>query len=156
MSNKPATATSEQSLDTLRYRPGLGTAPTVEPAPIDAQAEPNAGLHRLREAVQKNSTWVQPLQQEMSRVIVGQKHLVDRLLIALVTNGHVLLEGVPGLAKTLSLKTLAESRQPSLQTAAVHAGHAARRHRGHDDLQSAGRRLPHQARPDFQQSHSGR
>jgi len=43
----------------------------------------------------------------MARVIVGQKHLLDRLLIALLTNGHVLLEGVPGLAKTLALKTLA-------------------------------------------------
>ena len=53
------------------------------------------------------STWVIPLQQEMGRVIVGQKHLLDRLLIALLTNGHVLLEGVPGLAKTLALKTLA-------------------------------------------------
>ena len=105
MSSKPATATSEQSLDTLRYRPGLVTAPTVQPAPIDAQAEPNAGLHRLREAVQKNSTWVQPLQREMSRVIVGQKHLVDRLIVALLTNGHILLEGVPGLAKTCLLYT---------------------------------------------------
>jgi MoxR-like ATPase len=107
MSGKPATATSEQSLDTLRYRPGLGTTTTVEPAPIDTQAEPNAGLQLLREAVQKNSAWVQPLQQEMARVIVGQKHLVDRLMVALLTNGHILLEGVPGLAKTLSLKTLA-------------------------------------------------
>jgi MoxR-like ATPase len=53
------------------------------------------------------STWVIPLQQEMGRVIVGQKHLLDRLLIALLTNGHVLLEGVPGLAKTLALKTMA-------------------------------------------------
>ncbi|MEA3174941.1 MAG: MoxR-like ATPase [Gammaproteobacteria bacterium] len=53
------------------------------------------------------STWVIPLQQEMAKVIVGQKHLLDRLLIALLTNGHVLLEGVPGLAKTLALKTLA-------------------------------------------------
>jgi MoxR-like ATPase len=53
------------------------------------------------------STWVIPLQREMARVIVGQKHLLDRLLIALLTNGHVLLEGVPGLAKTLALKTLA-------------------------------------------------
>ncbi|MGA8707785.1 MAG: AAA family ATPase, partial [Steroidobacteraceae bacterium] len=43
----------------------------------------------------------------MGRVIVGQKHLLDRLLIALLTNGHVLLEGVPGLAKTLALKSLA-------------------------------------------------
>ncbi len=53
------------------------------------------------------SAWIVPLQQEMGRVIVGQKHLLDRLLIALLTNGHVLLEGVPGLAKTLALKTLA-------------------------------------------------
>lgn len=53
------------------------------------------------------SAWMAPLQQEMGRVIVGQKHLLDRLLIALLTNGHVLLEGVPGLAKTLALKTLA-------------------------------------------------
>ena len=48
-----------------------------------------------------------PLQQEISRVIVGQQNLIDRLLIGLVGNGHLLLEGVPGLAKTLSLKTLA-------------------------------------------------
>ena len=108
MSSKPAIAPGEQSLDTLRYRPGLGTAPAVQPAPVDAPPEPNAELHRLRESVQKNSTWVQPLQQEMSRVIVGQKHLVDRLMVALLTNGHILLEGVPGLAKTLSLKTLAQ------------------------------------------------
>jgi MoxR-like ATPase len=61
----------------------------------------------VNDAVQEASTWVRPLQQEMGRVIVGQKPLIDRLIIALVTNGHVLLEGVPGLAKTLSLKTLA-------------------------------------------------
>jgi MoxR-like ATPase len=53
------------------------------------------------------SVWIVPLQQEMARVIVGQTYLLDRLLIALLTNGHVLLEGVPGLAKTLALKTLA-------------------------------------------------
>ena len=57
--------------------------------------------------MRQNSAWVAPLRQEMGRVIVGQKHLVDRLLVGLVTNGHILLEGVPGLAKTLSLKTLA-------------------------------------------------
>src|SRR5438105_4227881 len=60
-----------------------------------------------REIVTENSTWITPLREEMGRVIVGQKHLLDRLLIALLTNGHVLLEGVPGLAKTLALKTLA-------------------------------------------------
>jgi MoxR-like ATPase len=60
-----------------------------------------------REMVTENSTWIGPLREEMARVIVGQKHLLDRLLIALLTNGHVLLEGVPGLAKTLALKSLA-------------------------------------------------
>src|SRR6202142_3515754 len=55
------------------------------------------------------STWVRPLREEMGRVIVGQQTLLDRLLIALLSNGHVLLEGVPGLAKTLALKTLAAS-----------------------------------------------
>src|SRR6202162_424585 len=59
-----------------------------------------------REMVTENSTWITPLREEMGRVIVGQKHLLDRLLIALLTTGHVLLEGVPGLAKTLALKTL--------------------------------------------------
>jgi MoxR-like ATPase len=53
------------------------------------------------------SRWVAPLQREMGKVIVGQKALVDRLLLGLLTNGHILLEGVPGLAKTLALKTLA-------------------------------------------------
>jgi hypothetical protein len=55
--------------------------------------------------------WVTPLRQEIARVIVGQTHLIDRLLVGLVTNGHILLEGVPGLAKTLSLKTLAAAVQ---------------------------------------------
>jgi len=73
------------------------------PAAIDSDAV----MRAARETVMENSTWVAPLQAEMARVIVGQKHLLDRLLIALLTNGHVLLEGVPGLAKTLALKTLA-------------------------------------------------
>src|SRR5580658_6447193 len=60
-----------------------------------------------REIVNENSSWIVPLREEMGRVIVGQKHLLDRLLIALLTDGHVLLEGVPGLAKTLALKSLA-------------------------------------------------
>src|SRR5579863_1791307 len=64
-------------------------------------------MRAARETVLENSAWVAGLQTEMARVIVGQKHLLDRLLVALLTNGHVLLEGVPGLAKTLALKTLA-------------------------------------------------
>jgi MoxR-like ATPase len=69
--------------------------------------ETDAAMRAARETVLENSTWIAPLQLEMARVIVGQKHLLDRLLVALLTNGHVLLEGVPGLAKTLALKTLA-------------------------------------------------
>ena len=67
----------------------------------------NTSIQAITESVQRASTWVQPLQQEIGRVIVGQKYLVDRLLIGLLANGHILLEGVPGLAKTLAMKTLA-------------------------------------------------
>jgi MoxR-like ATPase len=59
------------------------------------------------EDIRAASSWVEPLRSEIARVLVGQNVLVDRLLIALLTNGHVLLEGVPGLAKTLTVRTLA-------------------------------------------------
>src|ERR1700691_4096765 len=68
---------------------------------------PGSEMRASREIVIENSSWIMPLREEMGRVIVGQKHLLDRLLIALLTDGHVLLEGVPGLAKTLALKSLA-------------------------------------------------
>src|ERR1700684_1905303 len=68
---------------------------------------PGSDMRASREIVIENSSWIMPLREEMGRVIVGQKHLLDRLLIALLTDGHVLLEGVPGLAKTLALKSLA-------------------------------------------------
>lgn len=59
------------------------------------------------EEIQKATEWLPKLRQEIGRVIVGQQYLVDRLLVGLLANGHVLLEGVPGLAKTLSIRTLA-------------------------------------------------
>ena len=65
----------------------------------------------LTQAVQEHSRWITPLQAELGRVVVGQKYLVDRLLIGLLANGHILLEGVPGLAKTLTVKTLASTIQ---------------------------------------------
>ena len=61
----------------------------------------------ITEKIQEKSTWVNPLREEMHRVVVGQEILVDRLLIGLLTNGHILLEGVPGLAKTLTVNALA-------------------------------------------------
>ena len=57
--------------------------------------------------VKETSAWVGALQSEMARVVVGQKNLIDGLLTGLLANGHILLEGVPGLAKTLAVKTLA-------------------------------------------------
>src|SRR6187455_1318413 len=67
----------------------------------------------LNEQVQAASTWVRTLRAEIGKVIVGQEQLVDRLLVGLLANGHVLLEGVPGLAKTLSVRTLAAAVQAS-------------------------------------------
>jgi MoxR-like ATPase len=64
-------------------------------------------LDELNAQVQQTSTWIQTLRAEIARVIVGQQALVDRLLVGLLANGHVLLEGVPGLAKTLAVRTLA-------------------------------------------------
>jgi len=64
-------------------------------------------IRELEQRMGEASSWIAPLHREMGRVIVGQRGLVDRLLLGLLTNGHILLEGVPGLAKTLALKTLA-------------------------------------------------
>jgi len=58
-------------------------------------------------AIRAATEWIPTLREEIARVIVGQHYLVDRLLVGLLANGHVLLEGVPGLAKTLSIRTLA-------------------------------------------------
>src|ERR1700741_5224189 len=65
----------------------------------------------LNEQVQAATAWIKTLREEVRKVIVGQEQLVDRLLIGLLANGHVLLEGVPGLAKTLSIRTLATAVQ---------------------------------------------
>ena len=61
--------------------------------------------------IQNEASWVALLRSEIGRVIVGQKYLVDRLIIGLLANGHVLLEGVPGLAKTLAVKPLSQCLQ---------------------------------------------
>jgi MoxR-like ATPase len=67
----------------------------------------NTGITAINEEVQKASAFVRPLFNEIGKVVVGQNYLVERLAIGLLANGHLLLEGVPGLAKTLSVKTLA-------------------------------------------------
>lgn len=65
-------------------------------------------IRELNELVASNNNFVNLITRGMDQTIVGQKHLVESLLIALLSNGHVLLEGVPGLAKTLAIKTLAQ------------------------------------------------
>jgi MoxR-like ATPase len=69
----------------------------------------------INEMVQAESTFVENLKTEIAKVIVGQDNMVDRLLIGLLSNGHILLEGVPGLAKTLTIKTLSDCIQTKFQ-----------------------------------------
>ncbi len=64
-------------------------------------------IRELNEKIQRESQFIDLINMEMSKVIVGQRHMTERLLIGLLSNGHILLEGVPGLAKTLAIKTLA-------------------------------------------------
>src|SRR5580692_8889419 len=67
----------------------------------------STGINAINEAVKQASAFTQPLFNELGKVVIGQNYLTERLAIGLLANGHVLLEGVPGLAKTLSVKTLA-------------------------------------------------
>ncbi len=69
----------------------------------------NTTIQAINEQMQRESAFVQALLTEIGRVIVGQERLVERLLIALLANGHILIEGVPGLAKTLVVNTLADA-----------------------------------------------
>nr|WP_319226447.1 MoxR family ATPase [Draconibacterium orientale] len=66
-------------------------------------------IKELNERIQRESSFVDMISMEMNKVIVGQKHLVESLLIGLLSNGHILLEGVPGLAKTLAIKSLSQT-----------------------------------------------
>ena len=66
-------------------------------------------IRAINEKIEKESAFVDLLTMEMNKVIVGQKSMIDRLLIGLLGNGHILLEGVPGLAKTLAINTLAQA-----------------------------------------------
>jgi len=72
-------------------------------------------VKRISEQVLAESRTLQRLRLEVENVIVGQHDLVDRLLVGILCNGHVLIEGVPGLAKTLTVTTLAKAMQTSFQ-----------------------------------------
>ena len=74
-----------------------------------------AGIEIINQRVREESAFVSSLKQEVGKVIVGQSALIDRLIIGLLTNGHVLLEGVPGLAKTLTIQTLSQALATDFQ-----------------------------------------
>src|SRR5437763_4165764 len=68
-------------------------------------------IRLLNETIGEQALFIDILRQELKKVIIGQQYMVDRLMIGLLSNGHVLLEGVPGLAKTLTIKSLAQAIQ---------------------------------------------
>jgi MoxR-like ATPase len=72
-------------------------------------------IKAINEKIHRESAFVDLLQMEIGKVIIGQKYMIERLLIGLLANGHILLEGVPGLAKTLSVKTLAAAIKAKFQ-----------------------------------------
>ena len=75
----------------------------------------NVDIQALNEKIKKESEFVDKITQEVGKVIVGQKYMIERLLIGLLCNGHIHLEGVPGLAKTMAVKTLAQTIQTKFQ-----------------------------------------
>ena len=75
----------------------------------------STGINAINEQVKQHSAFVNALRAEIATVIVGQQYLIDRLIMGLLANGHLLLEGMPGLAKTLSVKTLAGAINASMQ-----------------------------------------
>ncbi len=74
-----------------------------------------AGIEIINQKVREQSAFIPTLKNEIGKVIVGQEYLIDRLIIGMLSNGHVLLEGVPGLAKTLTINTLAQALDTSFQ-----------------------------------------
>ena len=66
-------------------------------------------IQELQTEVTEASAFIQPLKQELARVIVGQERLIERLIIGMITKGHLLVEGVPGLAKTLTISSIANA-----------------------------------------------
>ncbi|MBR4717781.1 MAG: AAA family ATPase, partial [Lentisphaeria bacterium] len=66
-------------------------------------------LQELQSKISDASAFIRPLRTEIGRIVAGQEQLVDRVLLSLIANGHLLLEGVPGLAKTLLVKTVAQA-----------------------------------------------
>lgn len=84
--------------------------PNPQPTPQQSAPASSADdIQRVNDKIREESAFVDALMVEMSKVIIGQTHMTERLLVAMLANGHILLEGVPGLAKTLAIKTLSDT-----------------------------------------------
>lgn len=94
----------------------FGQPNDIPPVPV-GQTDPGdadtvyKSIQKISEEVTASSGWLAPLRREIGKMIIGQDHLVDRLIIGILSGGHILLEGLPGLAKTLAIKTLAKTVQ---------------------------------------------
>ena len=75
----------------------------------------NVDIQALNERIKNESVFIDKITAEVGRVIVGQKYMIERLMIGLLCNGHIHLEGVPGLAKTMAVKTLSSTIQTKFQ-----------------------------------------
>ena len=76
---------------------------------------PEFSLSEINDRIAKDSKFIPSLKDSIAEVIVGQNELIDKVLIGMLANGHILLEGVPGLAKTLTVNTLAKSINTNFQ-----------------------------------------
>lgn len=100
----------------LEKLPHIISLPATSGSEVTApSADVYSSIQKINEAVSQSSGWIAPLRYELGKVIIGQEHLIERLLISLLSGGHILLEGLPGLAKTLAVKTLAAAIQTDFQ-----------------------------------------
>lgn len=76
---------------------------------MDTPSETGTDIRALNERIERESAFIELINREMDKVIIGQRYMIERMMICLLTNGHLLLEGVPGLAKTLAIKSLAST-----------------------------------------------
>jgi MoxR-like ATPase len=94
--------------------PNTENVPPVPESPIDVQTpgdETYRSIQQVGDEIAANGAWLDPLRREIGKMIIGQEHLVERLLVGILSGGHLLLEGLPGLAKTRAVKTLARAIQ---------------------------------------------
>ena len=90
----------------------------------------------INEKIQEKSAFVDLLNMEVKKAIIGQSYMIERLLLGLLSGGHILLEGVPGLAKTLAIKSLSNSCGWQVQSDTVYTGFASGGCGGNHDIQS--------------------